>query len=888
MSLSDWLTLTPEAVSQQMTFVEGDMDWRYQADNANSMAAKQAEGVAYLCRLLAQHRLALLADEVGMGKTFQAIGIIRLLQQIKPDAKVLVIAPNKNICSQWKGEFGAFEQDHWHGCFSDSLSVAAPESKLEAMIANVKQRNHNVYFTTIHALSGLTKDSEASNKADLARENALELKEQVMGYLDQQGFDLLVIDEAHYLRTRDGGSQKVEAAKAFFGEGDTPLAKRVLLMTATPTHSSVRDVENILKYFAPESELKNSDTERSYDAAELLTKYGLRRLRLLQGVNDAHYAKQHYRKEVAHAVSFSENQNAELFFGLYQRELVKQHQAKASNRQFLYGYLEGFESFGEQDHQISQEQQSSDQGSEHGKDAFSKAPDTELLHSLSQEYYGCFGQFPEHPKYKALVDQFVPSEFASSYLDDIKHLVFVRRIPSVRELTKRVNTRYDNALGSQISRTLKLNDQEQDSWQKSHWNRAWLNRYLNDTEETLDLDDQEEQDESDGDENHLRSRITELFVVKKRIPSAIDETRNTECTNVALRFRKPESIFSMFLEPALDYVDQDYGYHFEHQSGERKRALYSTAAQHQRVQTHQLDKLDVSDEHRVAEVLPTIWKHLLDLLDDTELSKLSQWSAAAKENFATYFKAGALFASPVMVELFCWFYEFNKQPHTTANAHSRYIHFIEYTLPKLPQSMLLWYFKAALNTFEDVCKKIARVELGDYTNEWRVLKGHTSPAAFASGETSNRDSLQLSFNSPFYPNVLVATSVFQEGVNLHLQCNQVHHYGIAGNPGDHEQRVGRLDRLFSKVNRQYQNGQQAELTISFPYLEHSFDEDQLASFLERKVKAESKLDKCLLDSDDSQVSTGKAVNWQQYLKQPDDENLTQVLDPYPAKFSSMD
>lgn len=885
MSLSNWSTLTPQAVSQQMTFVEGEMGWRYQAYNTSSMAAKQAEGVAHLCRLLAQRHLALLADEVGMGKTFQAIGIIRLLQQVKPDAKVLVIAPNKNICSQWKGEFGAFEQDHWHGNSIEPLKVADPESKLEAMIAKVKEGDHNVYFTTVHALSGLTKDSEADSKAGLARDNALVLKELVMGYLDQQGFDLLVIDEAHYLRTRDGGSQKVEAAKAFFGEAGTPLAKRVLLMTATPTHSSVKDVENILKYFAPESELQNSETERSYDAEELLTKYGLRRLRLLQGVNGAHYAKQHYRKEVAHAVSFSENQNAELFFGLYQRELVKQHQAKASNRQFLYGYLEGFESFGEQEHQTSQEQQNSDQSSEHGKDAFSKAPDTELLHSLSQEYYGCFNQFPEHPKYKALVDQFVPSEFASSEFDDIKHLVFVRRIPSVRELTKRVNTRYDNALGSQISRVLNLNEQDQDSWQKSHWSRTWLNRYFNNTEAILELDDQEEQDESEGDENHLRSRITELFVVKKRIQSAIDETRNTECTNVALRFRKPESIFSMFLEPALDYVDQDYGYHFDHQSAERKRALYSTAAQYQRVQTHHFDRLQVSDEHQVAENLPTIWKHLLALLDDKYLNKLAQWSAETKENFATYFKAGALFASPVMVELFCWFYEFSKQPHATANAHARYIHFIEFTLPKLPQSMLLWYFKAALNTFEDVCKKIARVGLEDYTNDWRVLKGQISPAAFASGETSNRDSLQLSFNSPFYPNVLVATSVFQEGVNLHLQCNQVHHYGIAGNPGDHEQRVGRLDRLFSKVNRQYQNGQQAELTISFPYLEHSFDEDQLASFLERKVKAESKLDKCLLDSDDSQVSCGKAANWKQYLKQPEVEKLSQVQDPYPAKYS---
>ncbi|MEF1220791.1 DEAD/DEAH box helicase family protein, partial [Photobacterium damselae] len=169
MFLSDWATITPEAVSQQMSFDEGNKEWRYQAGLSTSMAAKQAEGVAYLCRLLQQHHLALLADEVGMGKTFQAIGVIRLLQQLKPDAKILVIAPNRNICSQWKGEFGAFEQDHWHGESRKPLEVAEPESKLEAMIERVGKGDHHVYFTTIHALSGLTKESDGTDKAGLAR-----------------------------------------------------------------------------------------------------------------------------------------------------------------------------------------------------------------------------------------------------------------------------------------------------------------------------------------------------------------------------------------------------------------------------------------------------------------------------------------------------------------------------------------------------------------------------------------------------------------------------------------------------------------------------------------------------------------------------------------------
>lgn len=886
--LEHWATLTPEQASQQMSFVEGDMGWRYDVHNNNTMSAKQAEGVAYLCRLLFQHRVALLADEVGMGKTFQAIGIIRLLQQAKSNAKCLVIAPNKSICKQWCTEFEVFGQQHWHGKCSVDITIAQPESKLEAMIANVGEHQHHVYFTTIHALSGLTKEAEGGHRSELASEKARVLKSQVIEHLGEQGFDLLVIDEAHYLRTREGGSQKVAAAKAFFGEeeGATPLAQRVLLMTATPTHSSVHDVANILRYFVSEDELTDRHTQSVHDASQLLAKYGLRRLRLLQGKNGSHYAKQHYRKELAHPVSFAENQDAELFFGLYQRQLVKEYQAKGSNRQFLYGYLEGFESFGEHD-RLSDVEDSEQPLNEHGKEAFSKAPDSDLLHSLSQEYYHCLNRFPEHPKYEALVNEFVPTQLNTQALDNIKHLVFVRRIPSVRELTKRVNAGYDNVLGKQLARVMNLDER---AWQQNHWSRTWLNRNLVKSDVDIDVEDGEEEldvNDSTHDETHLRSRITELFVVKKRDAQALDETRNTECTNVGLRFRKPDSIFSLYLEPALDYWQEEYQYYFEHVTSERRRATYLTAAQNQRNEHHEYPVESELQDERVAQALPTIWQYLVEHLNEREQQEFQSWNARTKENFSHYFKAGVLFASPVMVELFCWFYEFdnNRELHRRGEgAYERYLDFIDYTKQKLHDSMLLWYFKAAIETFVTVCRKIAGTDLNEIGNDWRVLKGHTSPAAFASGEVSNRSSLQLSFNTPFYPNVLVATSVFQEGVNLHLQCNQIHHYGIAGNPGDHEQRVGRLDRLFSKVNRQYQKGQQGELRISFPYLEHSFDEDQLASFLERKNRAESKLDRCVFDDNDSRVGLGKSSQWQRYLKQPEIDSGKQVDDPYPAHF----
>ncbi|HCH00456.1 MAG TPA: hypothetical protein DEV85_01005 [Vibrio sp.] len=898
MSLSDWSELTPENVSTLMTFVENDEQWEYDSTNRTSMAAKQAEGVAYLCQLLKRQGLALLADEVGMGKTFQALGVVKLVQQVKPDAKVLIIGPNKNICHQWIGEVKNFEQNHWKENISvaedkTDLSIAGPFSKLEELVQKLidddnEEEQKNLYFTTIHALSRLI--SELDNpelKLQLVAKRASELKDKVLHCLGTGGFDLLIIDEAHYLRTRHGGSQKVEAAKHFFGQDSSPIASKVLLMTATPTHSSAQDVENILRYFTTKEALQGSDN-KSKDASMLLEQFGLRRLRLLQG-RDNVYAKQNYRREIALPVSFEGSPNAELFFGLYQRQLVRGLQKKGSNKQFLYGYLEGFESFGEQDG-VDLTPESDDH--DDSKTAFRKAPDSKLLYDLSQEYHGHFETYPQHPKYKALVDEFVPNIMYPSSLDECKHLVFVRRIPSVRELTKRVNSRYDDLFGNQIADVLDMNREQIESWKLTNWSRSWLNKWSenNGHNETSDEEpDDITQVDEDVNASRVSSRITELFVVKKKGTGSTEETRNTICTNVGLRFKKSESIFSLFLEPALNYYDMDYQYYLEQKSGGKTRAIYSSAAQFARNQ--RLSNASKTMEGKTCEAtvpIPTIWKHLLEHLAPEHKQILDKWNEKIKENFANYFKAGVLFASPVMIELFGWFMIFSKNDKLNSSDDRvlrRYNDFIIYSSQQLKDSNLLWYFKSALITFEDVCNKIARIKVDDYQHDWRKLKIQSSPAAYASGESSNRENLQLGFNSPFYPNVLVATSVFQEGVNLHLQCNNIHHYGIAGSPGDHEQRVGRLDRLFSKVNRQLKSEEQGQLNINFPYLESSFDEDQLASFLEKKTLAENKLDRCLLNTLDSFVGTQKVQNWTQYLKQPEHQT-GMISDPYPAQFKS--
>ena len=74
----------------------GDLiDLTVVGDNeSQSMADLQLEGVAAIYNILCQHNFAYLADEVGMGKTYQALGLVALLWNEMPDARVLFISPS--------------------------------------------------------------------------------------------------------------------------------------------------------------------------------------------------------------------------------------------------------------------------------------------------------------------------------------------------------------------------------------------------------------------------------------------------------------------------------------------------------------------------------------------------------------------------------------------------------------------------------------------------------------------------------------------------------------------------------------------------------------------------------------------------------------------------
>src|SRR6187431_2070283 len=73
--------------------------------NASNIGVTRAEeqlaGAVAIHNILKRQNVAYLADEVGMGKTYVALGAMALFRHFNPEFRVLVIAPRENIQQKW-------------------------------------------------------------------------------------------------------------------------------------------------------------------------------------------------------------------------------------------------------------------------------------------------------------------------------------------------------------------------------------------------------------------------------------------------------------------------------------------------------------------------------------------------------------------------------------------------------------------------------------------------------------------------------------------------------------------------------------------------------------------------------------------------------------------
>jgi hypothetical protein len=103
----------------------------------------------------------------------------------------------------------------------------------------------------------------------------------------------------------------------------------------------------------------------------------------------------------------------------------------------------------------------------------------------------------------------------------------------------------------------------------------------------------------------------------------------------------------------------------------------------------------------------------------------------------------------------------------------------------------------------------------------RLVNGTTSQVT--------RQRLMLAFNTPFFPEVVVASSVLAEGVDLQLNCRYVIHHDLCWNPSTLEQRTGRIDRVGAKAERCG-----LSIYVYLPYINETQDEKMYKVVMDRE------------------------------------------------------
>ncbi len=930
MSDKNWGFITPVEVSEIISFQRiesGDREaWRYSVQNAEkSMLDIQAEGTARIWNILDQYHLALLADEVGMGKTMQALSVCALLWRIDPDARILVIAPNHSVAENWINEYKTFINSHIR--HSDNLvrtgmgNHAVHEPLLCGNLDMLEEiiRAGWCHFiiaktSSLSVYSGSTGD-DWGIRVMRAYENGVELNRRIIE-TQKKRFDILIIDEAQYYRRFEGDSLRVSTGKGLFGaqnpftnmkvDHEDPLAKKVLLLTATPNHTSNRDIQNITRYFDAEMAALDSQT--------ILSKIGLRRFRRLGGK-----IKYQYRQENDIECDF-DDVRGELFFGLYLRkravELARTSQEK---RTFTYGYLEGFEStafeklkLGIDEKKLEKIEQTEETETENGGsdgtniyDDFNISDDSALLNKLARDFRKLFpSEYPVHPKYSKVSERITnfPGGYWNSERNDVddKNLIFVRRIPSVRELAARLNNIYDKIFMEKIY----------EAWGKKQGPTTLTadklrEEYIGFTTNIAkdEIEEDEIEDDEAGEEDELTSPdvleslslnsvVFDLFRTKKEFRK---DLQRTHASNFRTRFTRETDPFSLLFQPALDYKTGSYTSFYQERKAGKVQTLYIPSVMHSRLKDNRGDpdretifqrigsEKPVSATLKPDTELETLWSIFFPLLEP-ELQKTldSAMDIYQKEGFARYLQKGILFASSGLIELYCWFIEAQK---TGARGEELYNRFIDIVRSGIEESLLFNIIKKAISQYiiytEKICGFFDKTQLVE--ERWNIFN-RQNPSYACSGDTQNRQRLINAFNSPFFPNVLVATSVLQEGVNLQYNCRNVFHYGIAWTPGDNEQRVGRIDRMFSLVERNLNKGiPGSTLNIYYPYMNNTFDKDQVGEFIMKKYISEVTLDRCQIPDFDKSISPDASYNpyWKDFLRKPVEDYHAE--DPYPPK-----
>ena len=331
-------TVTPSFVKELIDFAPTEQVRGF------GFSEQQQHGTAALFNMLERNRCAYLADEVGMGKTYVALGVMALTRYFNPHARIVVIAPRENIQRKWIKELKNFVRLNWQLTGNRVKSLQGEPAwepvycnSLVDFVAEALLNADRDFFLRMTSFSIAVKDLD--NRQRLRRQ----LQERVSwlpsgtlsaktpeAFRDAYGcainaampaVDLLVIDEGHNLKHGFGlnVSNRNRVMGFAFGHPAGKTAgyswyhhkpKRVLLLSATPfedDYAAIQRQLDVLGYGkarlwdATSRDVLRVDRLLSADVSEdqkreIIGRLMVRRVAGLR-INGRLYTKNMYRRE---------------------------------------------------------------------------------------------------------------------------------------------------------------------------------------------------------------------------------------------------------------------------------------------------------------------------------------------------------------------------------------------------------------------------------------------------------------------------------------------------------------------------------------------------------------------------------------------------------------
>jgi SNF2 family DNA or RNA helicase len=175
----------------------------------------------------------LIADEVGLGKTIEA-GLIWTELRFRTSAtRMLVICPAV-LMEKWKMEL------------SRRFGTASQFMNAKELLIHLEQGDAaSKVPAIICSLQGLRPPTDSIDEGSKSNSASAKLARFLDSAQDQTLFDLVVIDEAHYLRNH-------ETSSAMLGQLLRPVSDYFVLLSATPVNNHSRDLFNLVSLVDPD------------------------------------------------------------------------------------------------------------------------------------------------------------------------------------------------------------------------------------------------------------------------------------------------------------------------------------------------------------------------------------------------------------------------------------------------------------------------------------------------------------------------------------------------------------------------------------------------------------------------------------------------------------